>query len=232
MTYSAPFPLVQFQFQSFPRSPPPTAARPHDECGTDRWRVQPSPFRTAHSGSALFAAQFREMCNLKVVATEGRAMRARATGNGGPVRRGLRVEGSGWSRGTTARALVVAWEVCRLPISRPRGGHRERLRQRNVVDGCDRRPSRPHPPLACASFRHALWAALAVTRTSLGVPQDCWFDAALSGAQVFKARAPGFSSLSYARARVPALLGGAGFIPSNLVRLAQRVSLQAQEFSA
>jgi hypothetical protein len=25
-----------------------------------------------------------------------------------------------------------------------------------------------YPPLACASFRHALWAALAVTRTSLG----------------------------------------------------------------
>jgi hypothetical protein len=56
---------------------------------------------------------------------------------------------------------------------------------------------------ACASFRHTLSAALAVTQTWPGIPQDCWFDAELSGAQVLKARAPSFLSLSYAMARSP-----------------------------
>ncbi len=82
-----------------------------------------------------------------------------------------------------------------------------------LMPGCDSPPTGFLQEPACASFRHGLMAALAAARTSLGVPQDCWFDAALSGAQLFKARAPGFSSLSYARARVPALLERRGVFP-------------------
>jgi len=134
-------------------------------------------------------------------------------GNGGPVRRGLRVGGSGWSRGTTARALVVAWKD-----ADPKYRGRAEVIASAFASGmswADAIEGHPVycPPLACASFRHALWAALAVTRTSLGVPQDCWFDAALSGAQLFQTRAPGFSSLSYAKARVPALLERRGVYP-------------------
>ena len=72
----------------------------------------------------------------------------------------------------------------------------------------------------------ALWAA------SPGVPQDCWFDGTCSGAQVFKARAPGFSSLSYASDASPCAFREArGLPPLNLVRLAEKVTLQTRGFS-
>jgi hypothetical protein len=48
-------------------------------------------------------------------------------------------------------------------------------------------------------------------RASLGVPQDCGFDGALSGAQVSKARAPGFSSVATPERRSPRFWEGAGF---------------------
>jgi hypothetical protein len=47
-------------------------------------------------------------------------------------------------------------------------------------------------------------AALAVTPTWAGVPQDCWFDATLPGAQIFQARA---------QASLPERREGAGLAP-------------------
>ena len=48
MTYGAPFPLVQFQFQvGGSRFSPDSRASTWRACGTDRWRVQPFPFGDA-----------------------------------------------------------------------------------------------------------------------------------------------------------------------------------------
>jgi hypothetical protein len=67
-------------------------------------------------------------------------------------------------------------------------------------------------PLTCASFSHA-WAVLAVTQTSLGVPQDCWFDVALLGAQVLWVAPQASPPFAYASARLPAPFGRRGVLP-------------------
>jgi len=104
----------------------------------------------------------------------------------------------------TARALMAAWKDVGSQHGGRRGGHRERLRSGMSWAGAIEGRPVYCPPSAYASFRDGLWAAL-VVRTSLGVPQDCWFDAASSGAQVLKARAAGLP------AQARASWGGAAF---------------------
>ena len=66
MTYGAPFPRVQFQFQVGASGSPQAAARPHDLCGTDDGPMEAlalslrrcSQDSIRRSRSTLFAAQF------------------------------------------------------------------------------------------------------------------------------------------------------------------------------
>ncbi len=83
MTYSAPFPLVQFQFQIGFHGSPPDSRGPQASCGTDRWRVQPSPSATRpgqHSPPALRAIRITIPRNMQPPSCGkgGAAMRARA----------------------------------------------------------------------------------------------------------------------------------------------------------
>ena len=71
MTYSTPFPLVQFQFQVGGSGSPQIAAYPHGELvartdGGSALSLRRDTARTAFARlrSGLFASQFREICNL------------------------------------------------------------------------------------------------------------------------------------------------------------------------
>jgi hypothetical protein len=61
------------------------------------------------------------------------------------------------------------------------------------------------------------WGSSVGDAAVAGVPQDCWFDAASFGAQVFKVRAPGVSP--HGCAGPHAFWRGTGFTASNLARL-------------
>ena len=213
MTYSAPFPLVQFQFQGFPRFFP-RQPRIHM---TSLWngpmegsalslrrRSQDSIPRLR---SGLFASQFREICNLQVVTREGRQCEQERWRRRSCSSRFARPM-LGLILPTRRGALVAAWKDADPNIAALAEVIASAFASGMWAGAIEGRPVYC-PPSACASFRHAL-GGVGGDAASLGVPQDCWFDAALSGAQVFKARAPGFSSLSCASARVPAPLGRRG----------------------
>src|SRR4029077_15473302 len=97
--------------------------------------------------------------------------------------------------------------------------------------GCDRRPvlstvrrRRARPPATA-------WAALTVTRSSLGVPQDCWFDAASLGPHSTRPAPRASPPLAAGARGSPRLLGRRG-VYRLLSCVSQSISRQTQEVSS